>query len=349
MSLGLLFFTHKEALTLDERNENALNCPDLTSNLGDDNIHRRLHETGRKLSVVMEAPGDIIHRIKNTPLQLALARFRVETEIFSSLAGAERSTLSNSSLAEKSKVDPILMKRHLRYYQSYGMVAQPGNDEYCANNIIKTLGSSTGQWASTTLSSREWLRHPTHPNNGPCHVGHSTNMSPFAWLQKNPEHFGYFLPWMTAQCEGLLIFLDVKDFKAELAHESTRSTPLFVDVGGAMGHQCIALKQRYLTVPSRIILQELAHVIDQAKAGPLTGLDDIEAQAYDFFTPQPIRGARAYYLRNILHDWPDDKCLDILDNTKAGMTSDSRGAPGRATQLDMAMITCLAAMERSEV
>jgi len=44
---------------------------------------------------------------------------------------------------------------------------------------------------------------------------------------------------------------------------------------------------------------------------------------------------------------------------KAGMTSDSvllidemvlseRGAPWRATQLDMAMITCLAAMERSE-
>lgn len=72
-----------------------------------------------------------------------------------------------------------------------------------------------------------------------------------------------------------------------------------------------------------------------------------------------MSGARAYYLRNILHDWPDHKCLEILDNMKAGMTSDSvllidemvlseRGAPWRATQLDMAMITCLAAMERSE-
>ena len=47
------------------------------------------------------------------PLQLALARIGVETGIFSSLAGAEGSTLSNSKLAEKSKVEPILMSTHM--------------------------------------------------------------------------------------------------------------------------------------------------------------------------------------------------------------------------------------------
>lgn len=69
-------------------------------------------------------------------------------------------------------------------------------------------------------------------------------------------------------------------------------------------------------------------------------------------------GARAYYLRNILHDWPDHKCIEILQNVKSAMTKDSRilidemvlperGAPWRATQLDLAMSTCFAAMERS--
>lgn len=69
-------------------------------------------------------------------------------------------------------------------------------------------------------------------------------------------------------------------------------------------------------------------------------------------------GARAYYLRNILHDWPDNKCIEILQSIKAGMTSESkilidemvlpeRGAPWRATQLDMAMSSCFAAVERS--
>ncbi|CAJ2500564.1 Uu.00g034170.m01.CDS01 [Anthostomella pinea] len=109
----------------------------------------------------------------------------------------------------------------------------------------------------------------------------------------------------------------------------------------------------------RIILQEQPHVIGQVKTAPLPGFEGIEAQPYDFFTPQPIKGARAYYLRNILHDWPDHKCKEILQNIRAGMTDESvllidemvlskRDAPWQATQLDMAMMTCLAAKERSE-
>ena len=70
-------------------------------------------------------------------------------------------------------------------------------------------------------------------------------------------------------------------------------------------------------------------------------------------------GARAYYLRNILHDWPNDKCKEILENVKSGMTQDSvilidemvlsdRGSSWRATQADLTMAVALSAMERSE-
>ncbi|KAF2681602.1 S-adenosyl-L-methionine-dependent methyltransferase [Lentithecium fluviatile CBS 122367] len=45
----------------------------------------------------------------------------------------------------------------------------------------------------------------------------------------------------------------------------------------------------------------------------------MEPMAHDFFTPQPIMGTRAYYLRNILHDWGDEKCLIILLNKAAAM------------------------------
>lgn len=34
---------------------------------------------------------------------------------------------------------------------------------------------------------------------------------------------------------------------------------------------------------------------------------------YNFFEAQPIKGACFYYLRNIMHDWPDhNKCVEIL-------------------------------------
>ena len=70
-------------------------------------------------------------------------------------------------------------------------------------------------------------------------------------------------------------------------------------------------------------------------------------------------GARAYYFRSVLHDWPDDKCKAILENVKSGMNQDSvllidemvlpeRGASWRATLADLTMAVALSAMERTE-
>lgn len=41
--------------------------------------------------------------------------------------------------------------------------------------------------------------------------------------------------------------------------------------------------------------------------------------AHDFFTPQPVKGARAYYLHSVLHDWNDDDCVRILEALKPAM------------------------------
>ena len=60
-----------------------------------------------------------------------------------------------------------------------------------------------------------------------------------------------------------------------------------------------------------------------------------------------------------MHDWPDDKCIIILNQIIKAMDKDSviliddmvlpnRGAHWRATQIDLAMMAGLAAMERTE-
>jgi demethylsterigmatocystin 6-O-methyltransferase len=70
-------------------------------------------------------------------------------------------------------------------------------------------------------------------------------------------------------------------------------------------------------------------------------------------------GARTYYLRNILHDYPDDKALVILKNTMAAMGPESviliddiiipdKGAHPHATEQDMVMLTTLASIERTQ-
>ena len=70
-------------------------------------------------------------------------------------------------------------------------------------------------------------------------------------------------------------------------------------------------------------------------------------------------GARAYYLRNIMHDYPEEKCVLILQQIVKAMDADSviliddmiiprQDASWRATQIDLTMMASLAGVERTE-
>lgn len=127
----------------------------------------------------------------------------------------------------------------------------------------------------------------------PWHLGHNedTTESVFKWVLERPEVMKSFMGWMAGQRDGLPSFLSVVDFDAEFASGARPGAPVFVDVGGSMGHQCIAVRQRYPDLAGRIVLQDLPETIERVKADPLPGFDGIEAQPYNFFTPQPLIGA----------------------------------------------------------
>lgn len=73
-----------------------------------------------------------------------------------------------------------------------------------------------------------------------------------------------------------------------------------------------------------------------------------------------LSGARAYLLHHILHDWPDEKCVEILAQIKSAMTPGyskmlihelvlpNRGASSYQCTWDMVMMTVGWGMERSE-
>jgi len=45
---------------------------------------------------------------------------------------------------------------------------------------------------------------------------------------------------------------------------------------------------------------------------------------HDFFEPQPIQGARVYFVRVVLHDWDDDHATKILKNLRHVAELESR-------------------------
>ncbi len=90
---------------------------------------------------------------------------------------------------------------------------------------------------------------------------------------------------------------------------------MFVDIAGGIGHEVSQLRANFPSVPGRFILEGLPAIINSIKQ-----LDSrIELIKYDFFTPQPIQGARTSFLANILHNWTNQDCLEILANTVSAM------------------------------
>jgi hypothetical protein len=128
-------------------------------------------------------------------------------------------------------------------------------------------------------------QNPTNPMDSPWQEGYETKEHPFAWLQSNPGHFGLFMQWVHLSRAGLPTWLDTFPFNDVVGQNSSKETILFVDVGSALGHQSLLLRERFPNLPGRVIIQDQKQVIDMAQPS-----NDIEAQVYDFFTPQPVKG-----------------------------------------------------------
>ena len=123
-----------------------------------------------------------------------------------------------------------------------------------------------------------------------------------------------------------------------------------------MGHELANFHKAHPDVPGRLILQDLPIVLDKVRDNPS---QDIELMNYDFFTPQPVKGARAYYFRNICHDWPDKDCQKFLFNTAQAMVKGysrilideyvipNTGAPLRGSSMDLQMMMYVSGIERT--
>lgn len=144
----------------------------------------------------------------------------------------------------------------------------------------------------------------------------------------------------------------VKGFDASI------SEVFLVDVGGGKGHDLVAFATAYRSPPGKLVLQDQPSVIAEV---PASFNSLFAAAPHDFFTPQPIQHARAYFLHSVLHDWGDADCLRILANLKPALKPGysrvlfneivvSEEDPTiQATSMDMMMLAhCDPAYERTE-
>lgn len=121
-------------------------------------------------------------------------------------------------------------------------------------------------------------------------------------------------------------------------------------MGGGFGHQCAALLAAFPELRGKLVLQELPQTLAQLTPQ----LDGVDLVAQDFFPAQQVREARFYYL----HDWPDEKCIVILEHLVAvlgplsqilidEMVLPDTGVPWEAAAIDLTMMASLGSRERT--
>ncbi|KAL8888357.1 MAG: hypothetical protein Q9215_004193 [Flavoplaca cf. flavocitrina] len=272
--------------------------------------------------------------------------------------------------------------RLLRYAASQGMIIQNTPDTWSPSHITYSLAEPSSEANVNeafisgfphlvdlpTFLSHNQYRNPSDSTHTVHQFTRKTDKHWFEWATtERPAHYAALNQFMAVNLHAKT-GVDVFPFESILPHlfnldhpSKTTLNPeqtLFIDIGGGIGQICEAFKSRFPSPPSggRIIVQDLPQTLAGVPAISPLG---IEAIPHDFFNPQPIQGARIYYMRHILHDWPDHKCREILQNVKDAMDAESVlllddkvvpdiGASMTASALDLSMMCLFASMERTE-
>ena len=233
-------------------------------------------------------------------MQTTVVRIANKLQISHTLVNSN-GPVAGRELAQKTGADHVLLLRLLRYLIAIHAIGQAGVDLYTANNVTRNLivpqleagvnhtydvvGSAT--MALPSFLAKNNYQNPTDPKNCAFQEAFHTQDSIFEWFSKHPEPLNNFNLWMTGQRDGRVGWLDFFPFEERITRDFQRGdgAVMLVDVGGALGHEVLAIKKKYPSLPGRFVLQDLPATIEQAL--PVPGM---EAVVHDFFTEQPIKG-----------------------------------------------------------
>ncbi|KAF9869942.1 hypothetical protein CkaCkLH20_12551 [Colletotrichum karsti] len=178
----------------------------------------------------------------------------------------------------------------------------------------------------------------------------------FKYLQENPEKGQAFNILQKTSTSSHTRWTEI--FPPHILLDSDPTLPLLVDVGGSIGQDIQAFYEKHPETASRLYLEDIPSVIADENSSVVKGINKL---TYNFFKPQPIKHARAYYMHHILHDWPDQTVLKILEMQKSAMKpgyskllihdhiiDDDKPPHPHAAGYDILMMVLGSAQERTE-
>ncbi|EEU36493.1 uncharacterized protein NECHADRAFT_81295 [Fusarium vanettenii 77-13-4] len=176
------------------------------------------------------------------------------------------------------------------------------------------------------LVSKGKFEEPQDPLYNPYTAYYKQEGTPvWSIMMQHPERFQAFQTGMS----GIDVAIPVTghfDFGLlkNTAEEEAKGVVELIDVGGGEGVVLNKILQAHSDLtPKNCVLQERPEVIQLAKSKENLP-ESVQLVEHDFMEEQPIKGAKAYFMRMILHDYADPTSTRILSRLAEAMSPESR-------------------------
>ncbi|APA05649.1 hypothetical protein sscle_01g004190 [Sclerotinia sclerotiorum 1980 UF-70] len=297
----------------------------------------RLFSACGKLQSSLEGPRDKLMKMIFSSLEPLALRLAVDMEIFDTAAtlSAAGKEIRAEDLAVPKDADTLLVVRVMRLLVGMGFFVETARETYKPAPLASAFVTSStyGQaiihfttqnevvTSLPTYFAKTGYKNPNDAFNGPFQFARQTELHCFDWIATQPRLQNAFNTVMTIPRNiGRTAWYKYFPVAEKLVAESP-TDPLIIDIGGGIGHDLIRFKEANPDIQGRLIVQDIPVVISGIAPGSLP--EGIEAQPHDFFKPQPVQNAKAYFLANVLHDWPDKQASIILEQIRDAMGKDS--------------------------
>ncbi|KAF8211317.1 S-adenosyl-L-methionine-dependent methyltransferase [Mycena galopus ATCC 62051] len=292
-----------------------------------------------------------------------------------SAGGGPKSLVELVEVCEK-ECDPNLIRRLMRLLVVGNVVEETGLDTFKSTafslamgerSLALTLQSGTHHWLPMALEL------PSHLTQIGFKESTDAGDTVYINMRSNPERLPFFarcrgkpeyqesfvalMANLTTWKQNWTDYFDTSTLVDETVIANGEKSPIFVDVGGNIGVDVTRFLNKHPDVPAgSLVLQDTEDVIAMAKVD-----SRVRVMAHNFFTPQPLRGSRIYFMHAVLHDWSDPEALDILGNLApafkrgysklliADIVIPPRGASVYQAAIDLLLMELMAAGERTEL
>ena len=227
--------------------------------------------------------------------------------------------LSVEELAQKTDTHALTLYRLLRALSAVGIFIETSERVFDLTPLAQCL--CTGGMRPLALMflsdwhDKAWSKLAYSVRTGKPGFNHAFGKGAFEWMEENPEaryilDQGQGLKAM-GFAEAVIEACDFSDFSS------------ICDVGGGQGTFFSQLLVNYSHIMG--IVADLQGAVEAAEKtiAKANIQDRCKAIIHDFLKEAPPV-CDAYFLVNILHDWEDEICCQILKNISEAMTADSR-------------------------